>query len=175
MDSRSPGLLIRGDTPANRRLPLQTKEEEEGYNRIRVYLPQDAVVIEKPRPTANEPVPVLGGRRVFCGALDAHLASQARGGRTTDRAALALLEEFRVRRGIQETLFEDGLIDETQRQYLAEFSAPLYLLVRRSEVPEAVWHGFLSRPAWVDSYDGREMRIYRFQARRPGLLTLPGL
>jgi hypothetical protein len=169
MDQRSPGLLIRGDTPANRQLPLVTKGEEEGYNRIRVYLPEDAVVIERPRPTVNEPVPILGGRPVFCGALDVQLTNQSAGGRLTNRAAIAVMEEFQVRRGIQDALFESGVLDETQHQYLEKFAAPVYLMVRRNEVPDAVWFGFMAQPDWAEDYGGREIRIFRLKARPVGL------
>jgi hypothetical protein len=158
-------MLIRGETAASRGLPLATTGEEEAYRYIRESFPEDGVVIEKPRPTVNEPVAVLGARPVFCGALDVQLANQL-GDRVDDRAAQALLQEYGVRRSIQHALFESGELDETQIQYLSAFSEPLYLLVRRSELPDAVWYGFMSRPAWRELFANREMRLYRFESRR---------
>ncbi|MEK7329534.1 MAG: hypothetical protein AAB113_01895 [Candidatus Eisenbacteria bacterium] len=166
IDPRSPGLLIRGEAAATRRLPLATMGEEEAYHYIREHLPYDAVVIEKPRPTGNEPVPVLGERRVFCGSLDVYLANHLDDGRVGSRAMMALMEELWVRRGIQDALFDSGVLDDTQRQYLAGFSAPLYLLVRRSEVPDAVWYGFMAQPVWNEEFVNREMRLYQFKTRR---------
>lgn len=162
IDPSSPGRLIRGEAAATRQLPLATEGEEEAYRYIREDLPGDAVVIEKPRPTVNEPVPVMGARPVFCGSLDVHLASQSGDGRVESPALTALREEFLVRRGIQDALFESGELDATQRQYLAGFSAPLYLLVRRSELLDAVWFGFMARPAWSEAFANHEMRLYRF-------------
>jgi hypothetical protein len=166
VDPRLPGTLIRGEAPAARHLPLVTTGEEEAYNRIRIYLPPSAVVIEKPRPTVNEAVPVLGGRPVFCGSLDITLANQRLDGRADSRAMMALMEEFRVRRGIQEALFDTGVLDETQYQYLAGFSAPIYLLVRRSEVSNAVWFGFMAQPAWTQEFSNHETQIYRLNPWR---------
>lgn len=165
LDSRSPGVLIRGDTPETRNLPLATPAEQEGYRFLRERVPDDAVVIESPRPTVNEPVPVLGERPVFCGSLDVYLSNHFDNGRTADRAMLALREEFGVRRGIQHTLFSSGELDDQQRQYLRGFSAPIYLLVRRREVADPVWYGFGTQVAWVEEFANEEMRLYRF--RRP--------
>lgn len=158
-------MLIRGETADTRRLPLATSGEKKAYRYIREGLPDDAVVIEKPRPTVNEPVPVLGQRPVFCGSLDVYLSNHFDDGRVGNRAMMALMEEFAVRRGIQHALFDSGLLDDAQRQYLASFSAPLYLLVRRSEVSNAVWHGFRAWPTWSEEFVNDEVRIIRF--RRP--------
>lgn len=166
VDGRSPGLLIRGNTPAARPLPLETEDEKEGYRFLAERTPDQAVVIEKPRPTVNEPVPVLGERRVFCGSLDVYVSNHFGGGQVPSRPLMALMEEFGVRRGIQHTLFDTGVLDGAQRQYLTGFSAPLYLLVRRSEVTDAVWDGFRAQLAWSEEFANREMRIYRFQAHR---------
>ena len=169
IDPRSPGEVIHGAPDSHRRRPLATPGEEEAYRWMQEVLPEEAVVIEKQRPTANEPVPVLGARRVFCGSLDVRLADQL-GGRTRSREALALFEEFTVRRGIQDALFECGMLDETQRQYLATFSRPIYLVVRRSELPDAVWYGFGSQPFWNEGFANREIRVYVFDSSR----ALPG-
>jgi len=165
LDPRSPGVLIRGDTPSARNLPLATPAEEEGYRYLRDRTPDETVVIERPRPTVNEPVPVLGQRPVFCGSLNVYLANHFDDGRTTDRAMLALREEFGVRRAIQIALFSTGVLDDQQRLYLNGFTAPIYLLVRRREVEDAVWDGFRVQPAWVEEFANEEMRIFRF--RRP--------
>ncbi len=164
-DPRSPGVLIRGDEPATRRLPLATAAEADAYLFMREHLPRDAVVIEKPRPTVNEPVPVLAERRVFCGSLDVYLSSHFGERPARGRALQALREEFQVRRGIQLALFEDGELDETQRLYLAEFSAPLYLLVRRNEVADPVWEGFRGRLEWTEEFSNEETRLYQFRGR----------
>ena len=165
-DRRSPGLLIRGDSPEARRLPLVAGGEVGAYRFMRERLPADAVVIEKPRPTVNEPVPVLGERRVFCGSLNVYLSNHFDGGQPPSREMLALLEEFEVRRAIQLALFEVGELDQAQWLYLEGFSAPLYLLVRRSEVPDDVWLGFRGRPQWDEELANEDVRLYRF-ARGP--------
>ncbi len=165
IDPRSPSVLIRGPASDPGR-PLETIDEEEGYQYLRERLPDEVVVIEKPRPTVNEPVAVLAERRVFCGSLDIYLSNHFDDGRATSRPMVALMEEFRVRRGIQAALFDTGVLDEQQGQYLAGFSAPLYLLLRRSELPDAVWNGFMARPEWNEEFANGEMRIYRLKVRR---------
>ncbi len=161
-DRRSPGMLIRGDAPAARQLPLATGPENGVYRFMRERLPVDAVVIELPRPTVNEPVPVLGERRVFCGSLDVYLSNHFDGGQARSRDMLALMEEFQVRRGIQRTLFADGQLNETQALYLEGFDMPLYLLLRRGEVSDAVWEGFRRRSQWDEEIANEEVRLYRF-------------
>lgn len=163
VDPRSPGILVRGETPITRRMPLMTNGEREGYSYLRTSLPDDAVVIEKPRPTVNEPVAVLGELPVFCGSLDVYLSNHFDDGRAEGRAMMALMEEFGVRRGIQHALFDSGVLDDSQRQYLTGFSAPLYLLIRRSEVSDAVWNGFRAQPAWSEQFANDEMRVFRFR------------
>jgi len=165
-DRRSPGVLIRGDTPAARQLPLATGPEEGGYRFMRERLPADAVVIEKPRPTVNEPIPVLGERRVFCGSLDVYLSNHFHGGRVRSGDMVALIEEFQVRRGIQHTLFAAGELSPAQSLYLTQFAMPLYLMVRRGEVSDAVWEGFRRHPEWDELLANEEVRLYRF-TRQP--------
>jgi hypothetical protein len=165
-DRRSPGVLIRGDTPAARQLPLATGPENGGYRFMRERLPEDAVVIEKQRPTVNEPVPVLGERRVFCGSLDVYLSNHFHGGGASSPDMMALIDEFQVRRGIQRTLFADGELSPAQSLYLTEFAMPLYLMLRRGEVSDAVWEGFRGRPEWDELLANEEVRLYRY-TRQP--------
>jgi len=122
------------------------------------------VVIESPRPTVNEPVPVLGERRVFCGSLDVYLSNHFDDGGTQGRESQALMDEFRVRRGIQRTLFAEGELNEAQSIYLSGFTLPLYLLVRRDEVAAEVWEGFRGHPEWDEMLANEEVRLYRFVA-----------
>jgi hypothetical protein len=161
-DRRSPGVVVRGDSPAARQKPLATGAEEGAYKRMRRQLPLDAAVIEHPRPTVNEPVPVLGERRAFCGSLDVYLANHFHGGAARGRELTALMEEFGVRRGIQRTLFAEGELSPAQLHYLSGFSMPLYLLLRRDEVPDDVWHGFRGRPEWDEELANEQVRLYRF-------------
>jgi hypothetical protein len=161
-DRRSPGVLVRGDTPAARQRPLATGAENGGYRFMRERLPADAVVIESPRPTVNEPVPVLGERRVFCGSLDVYLSNHFHGGGARSGDLRALIEEFQVRRGIQLSLFADGELSPVQSLYLTEFAMPLYLMVRREEVSDAVWEGFRARPEWDELLANEQIRLYRF-------------
>ena len=118
-------------------------------------------MIESRRPTVNEPVPVLGTKRVFCGTLEPLLARRFGLGRSGP-ALTALRDECAVRQGIRDALFESGELDESQREYLSTFSAPLFLLLRRSEVPDPVWFGFMSRPGWLEDWSNHEMRLYRY-------------
>jgi hypothetical protein len=168
MDPSPASLLIRGEAAATRHLPLATLGEGEAYAVLREILPEDAVVIEKRRPTVNEPLPVLSKRRVFCGSLDVYLADQHDAARVGSRARMALMEEFRIRRDIQDALFESGVLDDTQYQYLAGFSETVYLLVRRSEVPDRLWFGFMAQPIWAEEFGNREVRIYRLRKTTPG-------
>ncbi len=161
-DRRSPRVLVAGDTPEARRHPLATVPEEAAYRLLREGTPPDAVVIESPRPTVNEPVPVLAERRVFCGSLDVYLSNHFDGGAPPGPAMRALLEEFGVRRGIQRTLFSDGGISGPQALYLSGFSAPLYLLVRREDVAHDVWTGFRRRPEWDELLANEQVRVYRY-------------
>ena len=164
-DRRSPGVLIRGDTPATRQQRLVTGPEEGAYRFMRERLPKAAVVIEKPRPTVNEPVPVLGERRVFCGSLDVYLSNHFHGGRAPDGDLPALIDEFRVRRDIQHALFASGELSPTQALYMRQFVFPLFLLVRRAEVSDAVWEGFRRRPEWDELLANEEVRLYAFTGR----------
>ena len=165
-DRRSPGVLIRGDTPAARQLPLATGQENGGYRFMRERLPVDAVMIEMPRPTVNEPIPVLGERRVFCGSLDIYLSNHFHGGQASSPDMMALIDEFRVRRGIQRTLFADAELSPGQTLYLTQFAMPLYLIVRRGEVHDDVWEGFRRRPEWDEMLANEEVRLYRY-TRQP--------
>src|SRR5262245_8106833 len=164
-DRRSPGVQVRGETPATRQLPLATAAEAAGYKFMRAQLPRNAVIIESPRPTVNEPVPVLGERRVFCGSLDVYLGNHFGAGSASNREMLALMDEFIVRRGIQQSLFHDGVLTGAQSVYLEGFSMPLYLLVRRVEVGDPVWNGFRQRPEWTELLGNEEIRLYRYEPR----------
>jgi hypothetical protein len=161
VDPSRPGGVIRGEVADAKGLPLATADELEGYRYLRDVLSDEVVVIESRRPTVNEPVPVLATKRVFCGALEPMLTRRFGAGRGGP-AMSAMREEFMVRRGIQDALFESGELDESQLEYLSSFAAPLFLLLRRSEVPDPVWFGFLSRHEWVEDWSNHEMRLYRF-------------
>ena len=165
-DRRSTGVLIRGDTPATRQLPLVTGQENAGYRLMRDQLPVDAVLIERERPTVNEPIAVLGERRVFCGSLDVYLSNHFHGGGATSPDMMALIDEFQVRRSIQRNLFADADLSPTQSLYLTQFAMPLYLIVRRSEVGDRVWEGFRRRPEWDEMLANEEVRLYRY-TRQP--------
>src|SRR5262249_15666907 len=162
---RSPGPLGRGAAPPTRQLPLATGPEAAGYKFMRAQLPRDAVVIESARPTVNEPVPVLGERRVFCGSLNIYLANHFGEGATPGREILGLMDEFYVRRGIQESLFRDATLSQAQSIYLEGFSLPLYLLIRRREVRDEIWDGFRRRPEWSEMLGNDELRLYRYEPR----------
>jgi hypothetical protein len=164
-DRRSPGILVRGNTPAARQQPLATGPEAAGYKYMRAKLGRDAVVIESIRPTVNEPVPVLGERRVFCGSLDVYLSNHFGAGGSKSRELLALMDEFAVRRSIQRSLFYDATLTEAQSVYLEGFSMPLCLLLRRREVSDLVWEGFRGRPEWDELIANEEVRIYQFMPR----------
>lgn len=163
-DPRSPGVLIRGDLPDTRRKPLTTADEGEAYLYMRENLPRDAVVIEKPRPTVNEPVPVLGERRVFCGALDVTRPGVFGKG-AHGRVVQALREEFQIRRRIQHTLFQRGELEGEERLYIAGFSAPIFLMVRHSEVSDRIWDGFRGQIDWTEEFSNEEVRLYQFRGR----------
>jgi hypothetical protein len=173
-DRRSPGILIRGDAPATRQEPLVTGAEEGVYRYLREQTPSVAVVIEKPRPTVNEPVPVLAERRVFCGSLDVYLANHFGIHPRPSPDLQALLEEVRIRRDIQLALFSDGVLNEAQQIYLAGFSAPLYLLVRRGEVGDPVWTGFRGRPEWDEVIANEQVRLYQYVPNPLVVPPLPG-
>jgi len=164
-DRRSPGVLVRGDTPATRQMPLATGPEAAGYKFMRAQLPRDAVVIESARPTVNEPVPVLGERRVFCGSLNVYLSNHFGADQAPGRELLALRDEFYVRRSIQESLFRDAALNQTQSLYLEGFSQPLYLLIRRREVQDPIWEGFRRRAEWSEMLANEEIRLYRYEPR----------
>lgn len=172
-DRRSPGVLVRGEMPATRQQPLATDQEAAGYRFMRARLAGDAVIIESVRPTVNEPVPVLGERRVFCGSLDVYLANHFGTGATRSREMHALMEEFQVRRGIQQNLFRDATLSETQTLYLEGFSMPLYLLVRRGEVADPIWEGFRGRAEWDEQIANEEVRLYRYMPRGVTLTATP--
>jgi hypothetical protein len=164
-DRRSPGVLIRGDSPAARQKPLATGQENGGYRFIRTRLPRETVVIESKRPTVNEPIPVLAERPVFCGSLDVYLSNHLGTAGPRGRELQAILDEFEVRRGIQDRLFIDGELNGAQTVYLEGFSMPLVLLLRRDEVQDAVWEGFRRRPEWDELLANEEIRLYRFVPR----------
>jgi hypothetical protein len=172
-DRRSPGVLVRGETPATRQLPLATVPEAAGYKFMRAQLPRDAVVIESIRPTVNEPVPVLGERRVFCGSLDVYLSNHFGTARTPHRELLTLMDEFAVRRSIQQSLFHDAKLTPAQSIYLEGFSLPLYLLIRRREVEDPIWEGFRGRPEWNELIANEEIRLYRYELRGVAPLVVP--
>jgi hypothetical protein len=164
-DRRTPGVVIRGDSPGARHKPLATGQENAGYKFIRTRLPRDVVVIESPRPTVNEPMPVLAERPVFCGSLDVYLYNHMGPAGARDRELLALLDEFEVRRGIQRRLFTDGQLNEAQDIYLQGFSRPLALFLRRDEVSDVVWDAFRFRADWDELLANEEIRLYRFVPR----------
>jgi hypothetical protein len=162
MDRRSPGTLMEREGPGARGRPLETADEAEAYAFLRAATEPDAAVIEAPLPWVNQPVPILGERRLFCGRLDVYLANHFGGESSPSPALHVLMEEFEVRRGIQRALFGSGDIEEAQRLYLAHFGAPIYLLVRSDEAPRDVWEGFRRRPEWAEVFANRQVRIYRF-------------
>jgi len=123
------------------------------------------VVIESIRPTVNEPVPVLGERRVFCGSLDVYLSNHFGAAGPRSRELLALIDEFNVRRSIQRSLFNDATLTHTQALYLEGFSMPLCLLLRRHEVSDLIWEGFRGRPEWDELIANEEIRLYRYMPR----------
>jgi hypothetical protein len=172
-DRRSPGVLVRGETAATRSQPLATGPEAAGYKFMRAQLPRDAVVIESIRPTVNEPVPVLGERRVFCGSLNVYLANHFGDDRIPHRELLALMDEFAVRRSIQQSLFHDATLNPAQSIYLEGFSQPLYLLVRRREVGDPIWEGFRGRPEWNELIANEEIRLYRYEPRGVAPFVVP--
>ena len=168
-ETRSAAVLVRGYAPGNERLPLATPGEDEAYRRLRDTMPLDVVVIESPRPTVNEPVPVLAERRVFCGSLDVYLsnhfgagawaaADSATGGPPGGLAEVRA--EFTVRRGIQDALFGKGTLDDAQRRYLDAFGVPLILMVRRREATDAVWTRFDTRKEWDRALHNDEVKLY---------------
>jgi hypothetical protein len=162
MDRRSPGMLMEREAPGARGRPLETPDEAEAYAFLRSATEPDAVVIEAPVPWVDQPVPILGERRLFCGRLDVYLTNHF-GGEASKSAALhVLMEEFAIRRGIQYALYGPGDIDAAQRLYLENFGAPIYLLVRSDESPRDVWDGFRNRPRWAETFANRQVRIYRF-------------
>lgn len=161
-DRRSPGILVRGDTPAGRQMPLATGAEEGVYKYLREEMPANTVVIEQLRPTVNEPVPVLAERRVFCGSLDVYLSNHFGGGQAPGKEMRALMDEFSVRRGIQRALFTDGILTPAQSLYLTHFTLPVCVLLRRSEVSDLVWEGFRRRPEWDELIANETIRLYRF-------------
>jgi hypothetical protein len=172
LETRSPGVLLRHDEPATRGRPLETAGEAEAYRFIRERLDGDAVFIEAPLPWVNQPLTVLAERRVFCGRLDVYLTNHFGGAAAGSPVMHGLLEEFEVRRGIQQTLFESGELSGVQRLYLTQFDSPLYLVLRREEIPLAVWEGFMRRPEWEEVFANREIRIYRFVPGNQALQSL---
>src|SRR5262245_24149344 len=161
MDRRSPGSLMERDVAGARHRPLETPDEAEAYAFLRDQTAQDAAVIEAPLPWVNQPVSILGERRLFCGRLDVYLANHFGGEASPSPALHVLMEEFAVRRGIQHALFESGELEPAQRLYLEHFGAPIYLLLRRDEVRPDAWDGFRRRPEWAEVFANRQVRIYR--------------
>jgi hypothetical protein len=161
-DPRSPRSLVAGEI-AEGQGPIVATSDEEGAHRLIEGLSREVVVIESPRPTVNEPIPVLAARRVFCGSLDVYLgnhfgASAAPGGRVA-----TLLEEFEIRRGIQRTLFSGAALDEGQRLYLDSFAAPLLLVLRREDHPAAVGMAIERAAEWQVVFDRGSMAVFTYR------------
>jgi hypothetical protein len=165
-EGRSPGALVRPETPGGSALPLATPGEARAYWLLRDVLPKEAVIIEGPRAVANEPVPVLAERRLFFPPHGVDPYDGYRDRSTTLRARIALDEEFEVRRDLQRALFGSGELSEAQRVYLDVFPAPLYAIVRRAEFPPPVWDGLRDRAEWSDVLSNDEVQLYRYRVAR---------
>jgi hypothetical protein len=170
MEHRSAGVLVRGEGPSTDSLPLETREESQAHRFLRSQTPSDAVVIDSPRPTVNEPLPVLAERRAFGGPLDVYLTIYQRGrGAPVSSEQQALLDEFLVRRAIQRALFEARALTEAERRYLANFELPLYLMLRRPELAAEVWNAYVGDDAWEPVFGNEEVRLYRHRAGNGGI------
>jgi hypothetical protein len=167
MERRSPGVLVRGESADTIGMPLVTGWEGEAYRFIQDYLPPDGVILEGPRPTVNEPIPVLAQRRVFAGPLDVYLGNHFGAGEGAGPQAIALRDELDIRRSIQHELFTSAPLTEPQRLYLKHFDSPLYLLLRRSELPDEVWNAYRDHQDWASEFANQEVRIYRFRSEPP--------
>jgi hypothetical protein len=165
-EARSPGVLVRGSSPATASLPLATPAEAAAYRYLADETPVRSVVLDGRRPTVNEPVPVLGGRRVFCGSLDVYLTNHF-GAVPPGSHAAALMEEVGVRRGIEQRLRTRDTLGVAQRAYLDTFHDPLILLLRRAEVPDSVWSAPPDRGVWRLEFANEAMRLYRYRGMAP--------
>ena len=161
-DPRSPRSLLFGDAADDRRPIVATAEEAEAH-RFLDGLPADVVIIESPRPTINEPVPVLARHRVFAGALETYLENHYGRDPGSVAAARPLMEDLARRRGIQRTLFAGAALDSAQRGYLDRFSAPLVLLWRRTEHPPAAEAALAARPEWARAWENAALAVYRYR------------
>ena len=114
-DPRSPRSLLAGESADDHRPIVATPEEAEAYRFIDDLDP-DAVVIESPRPSINEPIPVLARHRVFAGKLETYLENHY--GKSPEQvpAARPLMQDIATRRGIQRTLFSGEALNSAQRR-----------------------------------------------------------
>jgi hypothetical protein len=166
-DGRSLGALVHGSDAAALALPLRTEGEEQAYWMMREILPKDAVVIEPPRTVTNEPVPVLAERRLFFPPHGVDLSQGYGREPSRDPALGALREEFAVRQRIQLAIFSRDDIRQAQQLYLYTFASPIYVLARRAELSDAVWDGLRQRPEWGEILANPDVRLYRFDGRKP--------
>jgi hypothetical protein len=169
-ESRSPGVLVRGYAPETASLPLETPAEAAAYRYLAGETPVRAIVLDSGRPSVNEPVPVLAGRRVFCGSLDVYLTNHFGAIPPGSRAA-ALMEEVGVRRGIEKRLRSLDTLGVAQRAYLDSFHDPLILVLRHAEVPDSVWTTPPDRGAWRLEFANDAMRLYRYRGVAAGSVT----
>jgi len=161
-EGRSPRVLIHGDRPGVGALPLETAEEEKTSWLLR-ETPADAAVIEPPRPSDDDAAPVLARRAAFAGPLETALARTYGLGPTRSRALMGLREEAGVRRMIQRRLFQAEDLEPAEELYLSNFATPVLLVMRRDEVPPAVWSGLRPRPEWGELMSNPEVRVYRYE------------
>ena len=175
---RSPGVLIRGERPDTMHSPLATPAEDAAWRMLRDETHPDAIVIEPPGATVNDPAPVLAERRAFCGSVDVYLANHFGGqpwGADTSAAGIAaavavpatpalanVRDEFLVRRGIQRALYGGGSLTATQRTYLDAFQVPLFLWVPRDGVSPALWDTLGLGRGWERTFRNAEVRVYRW-------------
>jgi hypothetical protein len=166
-DGRPLGALVRGPEAAASAPRLATQGEEQAYSMMREILPRDAVVIESPRIVTDEPVPVLGERRLF---FPPHGVDRSAGyGReaSRNRTLNALREDFAVRQSLQLSLFSEGQLTEAQRLYLYTFASPIYLILRHGELQDSRWDQFRPRPEWGEILGMPDVRLYRFEGQHP--------
>jgi hypothetical protein len=168
-ETRSPGILVRGSSPGTDSLPLATPAESVAYHYLASGTPVRAIVLDGRRPTVNEPMPVLAGRRVFCGSLDVYLTNHFGGVFPRGSRAAALMEEVGVRRGIEQRLRSLDTLGVAQHAYLDTFQDPLVLVLRRTEVTDAVWRTPPDRDRWSLEFANDAMRIYRYRGAAAGL------
>jgi hypothetical protein len=167
-ESRSPGVLVRGYAPETASLPLATPAETQAYRYLAEETPVRTIVLDGRRPSVNEPMPVLAGRRVFCGSLDVYLTNHFGAAFPGGSRAAALMEEVGVRRGIEERLRSLDTLDVAQRAYLETFRDPLVLVLRRAEVTDPVWTTPPDRGDWRLEFANAAMRLYRYRGVATG-------